>query len=146
MIPYGLSDRRGHFEYHMSDDPRSFGGGTFCAIGHDPARRLQLPVDTAAQAMTDLGLDRIDAFKIDTEGSELAILRGTPEPVLRQCQAIVGELHGVDDWQVCQLLSQSHAVGVDKRYDRSCFPFLAVRHDLAGTGRATTAPSRAQAA
>ncbi len=130
VIPRGLSDRKGTFEYHMSDNPRSFGGGTFCGIGHDRRNRIELPVGTVADVLTELKLDRVDLFKLDTEGSEMAILRGTPAPVLAQAQAVIGELHGVDDWQVCQLLSESHALAVNKRFDRGCFPFMAVRRDL----------------
>ena len=59
----------------MSDNPRSFGGGTFCRIGHDPSRTLDLPVETVTHVLEEAGLDHVDIFKIDTEGSEMAILR-----------------------------------------------------------------------
>ena len=47
-------------------------------------------------------------------------------------QAYVGELHGVGNWEFCQMLAESHALEISRRYDRDCFPFLAVRRDLIG--------------
>lgn len=131
VLPYGLSDQSGNFAYFRSNNPRSFGGGGFSQIGHNPAHKTMLPLVSVPDALRDLGIDRIDVFKVDTEGSELPILQSIPDEVRSNAQAILGELHGIGDWHCCQLLSQSHAVGIDKRYDRECFPFLAVRKDLA---------------
>jgi FkbM family methyltransferase len=131
VVPAGLFDAQGSFEYHMSDNPQSFGGGTFCGIGDDPNRVLHLPVVTAAAAMQTLEVEHVDVFKLDTEGAELPILKGVPDAVRRNAQAYIGELHGKGDWEVCQWLTQTHVVGVQKRWDRRCFPFLAVRKDLA---------------
>lgn len=131
LIPVGLSDEAATLTYHMSNNLDSYGGGTFCSVGHDPARTIELPVKTAAQVIADLSLDHVDVFKIDTEGSEYPILQGIPEHILTGAQAYIGELHGVDDWSFCQKLSRTHQVGVDKRFNARCFPFLAVRKDLA---------------
>ena len=35
-----------------------------------------------------------------------------------------------DDWQACRLLDATHAIGVSKRFDARCFPFVALRRDL----------------
>jgi FkbM family methyltransferase len=131
LLPVGLSDRTATLTYHMSNNPDSFGGGTFCAVGHDPSRAIELPVRKVASVIEDLGVDHVDVFKIDTEGSEYPVLQGIPEHILTGAQAYIGELHGIDDWAFCQKLSQTHQVGVDKRFNARCFPFLAVRKDLA---------------
>ncbi len=128
--PYGLSDRTEHRSYYMSNNPRSFGGGGFSQIGHDPQRQATLPLMSVPDALKDLAVDHVDIFKIDTEGSELPILQSIPQPMLNAAQAVLGELHGIGDWQACEMLSRTHAVGVDKRYDRPCFPFIAIRKDL----------------
>lgn len=130
VIPKGLSDRSGSLIYQMSADTRSFGGGTFCGIGGDPDRALSLPVCTVPEALAELKLSHVDAVKIDAEGSEWAVLRSIPKDVRARTQAFVGELHGLHDWRCCRLLERTHAVGVDKRYDRTCYPFIAVRKDL----------------
>ncbi|MCC6579331.1 MAG: FkbM family methyltransferase [Phycisphaeraceae bacterium] len=127
---HGLSNVDGTFEYQMSNNPNSYGGGTFCGIGCSADRKLNLPIRSVAHVIAETGTSPIDVFKIDTEGSEFPILSGIPEHLRRQAQAYVGELHGLHDWEVCQLLTDSHQVGVRKRYDRGCFPFIAVRRDL----------------
>lgn len=131
VIPYGLSDKNGRFDYHMSDNPASFGGGGFNRIGHDPARKLVLPTASVPQALAGLNVDRVDVFKIDTEGSEWAILRSIPDHIRASAQAYIGELHGIGDWFCCHILDPTHTVGVQKRFDRRCFPFVAIRRDLA---------------
>lgn len=130
VVPMGLSDQAGTFTYHMSDNPRSYGGGTFRGVGCDRSRALELPIQQTAQAMADLGVTQVDVFKIDTEGSELPILEAIPSDVRGQVQAYVGELHGQGDWRFCDLLEPTHAIGIVKRPETRCYPFLAVRRDL----------------
>ena len=116
----------------MSANPRSFGGGTFMAIGHDETKQFDLPLDRVSDVLDELGIDQVDLWKVDTEGSELSIISAIPESVREQSQAFIGELHGVGDWDVCNTLSPSHAIDIDKRLTAGCFPFMAVRRDLIG--------------
>ena len=147
VIRRGLSDVAGSFEYHMSGNRRSCGGGTFCGNGSDPTRSVTLPVGTVRQAIEETGVDHVDVFKIDTEGSKWPILRGIPEPLRSGAQAYTGELHGIGDWEFCRMLAASHALDIRKPYDRTCFPFLAIRKDLATPGRVSgPAPAHARAA
>jgi len=135
VIRRGLSDVAGSFEYHMSGNRRSYGGGTFCQVGSDPSRAVMLPVGTVRQAIEEAAVDQVDVFKIDTEGSEWRILRGIDDQMRPKVQAYTGELHGVNDWEFCRLLAQSHAIDIHKRYDRNCFPVMAVRKDLVSQRR-----------
>ena len=132
VFEHGLSDIAGSFEYHMSGNGRSYGGGTFSGIGDDPTRALTLPIASVADALAETGVDQVDVFKIDTEGSEWPILRGVPDQMRPHVQAYIGELHGASDWEFCRLLAETHALEIHKRYDRNCFPFLALRQDLVG--------------
>lgn len=131
VYPFGLADKTGTFDYFMSGDAASFGGGGFSQLGHDPARAQKLELRSVTEAMELAGVKHVDLFKVDTEGSEWPILQAIPEALRLGTQAFIGELHGCDDWQFIDLLSQSHAVGLHKPYQRNCFPFLAVRKDLA---------------
>lgn len=139
VIPCGLSDRTAELEYRYSRDPRNFGGGGFHALGTREERSVTLDVTTAGKAMADLGLDRVDVFKIDTEGHEMAILKGIPEAARIAAQAFIGELHGECDWSFCETLAESHAVGVQKRYQAGCFPFMGIRKDLVASTPARAA-------
>lgn len=130
VMPFGLSDTVGSFTYNMSANPNSFGGGTFCKIGSDEDRAEQLPVRTVGDVMDELAIKQIDLFKLDTEGSEYAILKGTPPSTYRNAQAIVGELHGVNDWDFCNLIDASHHIGINKAWNRRCYEFVAIRRDL----------------
>jgi FkbM family methyltransferase len=128
--PVGLSDVPGTFTYHLSGDPKSFGGGTFHRIGANTDNELQLPVTTVERALADAGVDLVDLFKIDTEGNEWPIFKAIPPSIRSNAQAYIGELHGLNDWDFCKLLSDTHDLDLDKRYNRNCHPFLAVRKDL----------------
>lgn len=130
IMPFGLSEEVGSFTYNMSANPQSFGGGTFCKIGGDDKRALELPVRTIGDVMKEFGIGHVDLFKIDTEGSEYSILKGMPSPIYQNAQALVGELHGVHDWDFCNLINDSHNIGINKPYDRSCFEFVAIRKNL----------------
>ena len=130
ILPYGVSDSVGSFTYNMSANPNSFGGGTFCKVGGDDERAVELPVRTVGDVMDELGIMQVDLFKLDTEGSEYAILQGTPSTIYRNAQALVGELHGVKDWDFCNLIDESHNIGINKAWDRHCYEFVAIRRDL----------------
>ncbi|MBL4701701.1 MAG: FkbM family methyltransferase [Phycisphaeraceae bacterium] len=130
IMPFGLSQDVGSFTYNMSANPNSFGGGTFCKVGGDDDRALELSVRTVGDVIDELGIKQVDLFKLDTEGSEYAILKGTPPSIYRNAQALVGELHGVNDWDFCNLINDSHNIGIDKPYNRRCYEFVAIRKDL----------------
>jgi FkbM family methyltransferase len=127
IIPMGLGERPGTFTYHYSDDPYNLGGGTFYRIGCDRQRSVRLPVTTIADVCQRLEIDRIDLLKLDAEGAEFDILRGMSPDMLGEVRAIVGELHSVRDWDACRLLDPTHQLGMSKRFDRACYPFVAIR-------------------
>lgn len=131
--PFGLSEESGTFTYHMSANRDTFGGGTFHRIGADTDVALKLPVSSVDSAIAHAGVEGVDVFKIDTEGAEWPILKAVPPEVRGHAQAFVGELHGLNDWDFCNLLCETHDIDLDKRYHRNCHPFLAVRKDLAAS-------------
>ncbi len=133
VVPTGLSCEAGTFTYHMSDNPDSFGGGTFRGVGCDPHRAVELPVQKTSAVMAALGVEQVDVFKIDTEGSELPILEATPQAVRGRVQAYIGELHSQGDWRFCEMLEPTHGIGIEKRPAMRCYPFIAIRRDLLGS-------------
>lgn len=127
IVPKALGDREGSLPYCYSDDPLNFGGGTFYGVGCDRSRAIDLPMTTMARACAELGIDQIDLLKIDTEGAEMAVLRGIPDEIIRNVRAVIGELHGVDDFAFLSRLSSTHSVGFMKQLDSRCFHFEAIR-------------------
>jgi len=134
VVPKGLGEAEAVLPYFPSNDPRNFGGGGFRDAGCDTDHAIDLPVTTVAEVCNELGIDRVDLFKIDTEGAELGVLLGTPPRLIAQASALIGELHGVGDLQFLQRLAPTHDLGVTKAHDRRCYPFVAIarRHTAAG--------------
>ncbi len=128
VVPMGLGETVGSFEYRYSDDPTNFGGGTFhnvgCATGSDT---IQLPVTTLAGFCCEQGIERVDVMKIDTEGAEAGVIAGAAPDLLANVRVVLGELHSVDDWRVFKALSATHDLSYEKPVGRSCYPFWAVR-------------------
>ena len=134
LIPKGLADREMMLSFHPSDDPANFGGGSFHQVGCVSRRTVALPVTTVADVCSQFGIERVDLFKLDAEGAELSVLGGTPPQVLAAASVLIGELHGVDDWEFLQRLDKTHDVGVQKTYNRRCYPFVAVQRAAARQG------------
>jgi len=127
VLPVGLGDHEGVFDYHRSNDPANLGGGTFFGVGCNPQRSIKLQVRTMASVCRELEIKSVDVFKLDAEGAELSALRGAPAGMVQQAQAVIGELHGIGDFELLQWLSHTHDVGIDKAFNRPCYPFVAIR-------------------
>lgn len=127
VVPMGLGETPGSFEYQRSDDPANFGGGTFHNVGCAPGSTIHLPVTTLSTFCLNNRIDRINVIKIDTEGAERSVLAGMPADLLANVQIILGELHGVDDLQVFQMLDRTHDLSYEKPLGQTCYPFWAVK-------------------
>jgi FkbM family methyltransferase len=67
----------------------------------------------------ELGIPGFDLIKLDTEGSEFAILQSLDPASLKQTRWVVGELHGVDDWKLLDLLETAgFTIGLKKRLQK----------------------------
>ena len=134
VVPMGLGESPGSFEYRKSDDPANFGGGTFHNVGCDAeSDTIQLPVTTLTVFCKEYQIDRVDVMKIDTEGAECSVLKGAPTALLANVHVLLGELHSVDDWEVFQMLTPTHELSYEKPVGRSCYPFWAVKKAQAGS-------------
>lgn len=105
-----------------TDGPLYLGGGTdgdfvsFQTLSSKRPNSNQLEVSgrNPATLLTELGIRRVDLIKIDVEGAEYDVLTALPPELLRQTSWIVGETHGVMDFELLALLSRDFEVGVSK--------------------------------
>jgi hypothetical protein len=47
-----------------------------CSAHPLPSNRIEVAMTTGDELLAELGIDRVDLIKIDTEGSELSIMKG----------------------------------------------------------------------
>lgn len=127
IIPQGLGRAIGRLPYRRSDDPANFGGGTFHNVRCEDQTVAYLPITTVDEVCRQYHLRHIDLMKIDAEGAEWSVIQGTPPQILAGIQVLIGELHSVDDWAICQHISRTHDLGIQKPVDRPCYPFVALR-------------------
>ncbi len=130
VVPTGLGKIEGSFEYRRSDDPMNFGGGTFHGVGCADTNCVRLPVTTLTKFCRTYAIDRIDVMKIDTEGAEWSVISGMPGNMLAQVNIVLGELHGIDDWEVFRALDSTHDLSYEKPLGQTCYPFWAVKRTI----------------
>jgi len=82
-------------------------------------------VKPVSKILADLGISKIDIIKIDTEGSEFDILTSIDPDILGRVQWIMGELHGVRDFQLLAYLSRWFDLEVHKKLNSHLFLFHA---------------------
>jgi len=125
--PFALGGKDGKLELFDSDDKVNFGGFSAHRLGVDPGRSQSVPVRHAGELLRQLGIGSIDVIKIDTEGSEWEILTAMGEPLLRNTRLIMGELHGIRDFELLAFLQPMFDIGMRKQIRNRLFNFYAVR-------------------
>jgi FkbM family methyltransferase len=60
------------------------------------------------------GIPFFDLIKIDIEGGEYGFLSSMNAEQLARCSWIVGEVHGIDEWRLLDLLSKQFAIDIRK--------------------------------
>jgi FkbM family methyltransferase len=127
IVPCGLGEVAGTFPYYPSEDQANFGGGTFQPGHGDSKRATLLPIRTLTEVMNAEGIPQPDVIKLDVEGFEGPILRGAPESTIAATRVVIGELHGIEDYEVLEVFSKTHRVGHHKVWNRPNSSFVAVR-------------------
>ena len=124
-----LSDRDGELQLIHSPGANNYGGWSFYQRGASGnEEKISVPVRKSGDFVRELGLDRIDVIKIDTEGAEKEILHGLTPEQLGTVQYIVGELHGERDFELLDWLEQrGFDIECKKSFGKPCFIFKALR-------------------
>ena len=87
--------------------------------------KVSVSVRNADQALRDIGLEWIDLIKIDTEGAEYEILTTIDRGILKNVKWIVGELHGVRDFELLSYLSEFFFIDMRCSMSKNFFRFNA---------------------
>jgi FkbM family methyltransferase len=73
-----------------------------------------VPIYDYSQLARVSGVPFFDLIKIDIEGAEYGFLSSMTEEQLARCSWIVGEVHGVDEWLLLDLLSRHFSIDIRK--------------------------------
>jgi FkbM family methyltransferase len=74
----------------------------------------EIPIYDYNQLAEVTGVPLFDLIKIDIEGDEYAFLGSMNEEQLKNCSWIVGEVHGIDEWLLLNLLAKYFAIDIRK--------------------------------
>jgi FkbM family methyltransferase len=73
-----------------------------------------IPIYDYKQLLRTSGVSSFDLIKIDIEGAEYDFISSMDDSDLARCQWIVGEVHGVNEWLLLNLLSNHFAIDIRK--------------------------------
>jgi len=108
----------------------NMGGYSFYSLGVDENNKVDVDVRTASSVMKELGLDRVDIIKVDTEGAEYDIITSFDRDVLRRVEWITGELHGIKDFALLAYLSEWFDISTRKNFGKRLFNFSACNREI----------------
>jgi FkbM family methyltransferase len=124
-IQAALGATDGAIEMFPSDAATNLGGYSLYEAGSDTTLRTRVEIRRASSMMRELNLSSADVIKIDTEGSEYAILTDLGKEFLRNVQWIYGELHGNKDFELLAFLSDQFDIGIKRTMGKRLFMFQA---------------------
>jgi FkbM family methyltransferase len=125
--PFALGGDDGELTLYHSDEAVNFGGFSAHPLGIDAERSQRVPLRHAGRCIAELGLKSVDVIKIDTEGAEWEILTAMGEAMLSGVQLIMGELHGIRDFELLAYLQPLFDIEMKKQLRSRLFNFYAVR-------------------
>ena len=124
-VQVALGARDGSIDMFHSDAKTNLGGYSFYERGSDTKTRTRVEIRRASSMMRELNLPSVDIIKIDTEGSEHAILTDLGKEFLSKTRWIYGELHGNKDFELLDFLSDQFDIGIKRTMGKRLFMFQA---------------------
>lgn len=125
--PLALGAEDGELTLFHSDEEVNFGGFSAHALGVDAGRSQRVPVRHAGRCLAELGVASVDVVKVDTEGAEWEILTAMGEKLLARTRLIMGELHGIRDFELLAFLQPTFDIEMKKQLRNRLFNFYAAR-------------------
>jgi FkbM family methyltransferase len=130
--PYrlALGTESGRMTMHRSVLETNYGGASMYHVEVNHHDSVVVDVERVHDFFIRHDLTAVDLIKIDTEGAEYDILSSLPKDILFRTKWIIGELHGINDFKLLDLLAPAFAVDVRKTLHKQYFRFNACRKDL----------------
>ena len=124
-----MGDENGEIDFVHSPAAGNEGGWSIFQRGaRGNEQKVTIPIRNSCDRLTQLGIDRVDILKVDTEGAERMIINGLGQDLLSRTQYICGELHGERDFELLDYLEMNgFRVGAKKSPKSALFNFEAVR-------------------
>ena len=129
----GLGAKNGSFKVYLSDDNENYGGVSFYSEveGNLSEPFSECEVKNVNDILKDLGINKVDLIKIDTEGAEYDILTSIKSEFLEKTSWITGELHGNRDFELLNYLnSLGFSISLNKNIDNRLFMFNAGKQEI----------------
>jgi FkbM family methyltransferase len=105
-------------------------GGFSCFPNREDNNGFNIEIRDIQKFINQEGINQIDLIKIDTEGSEYDILLSIDKEILKNVNWIIGELHGVKDYELLRYLSQYFNIGIQKKINQNEFIFNACKKTI----------------
>ena len=123
--PVALGARDAQMEINPATDSRNRGGFSLYESSLAGATPIKVDVRHAGRFLREQGIARVDLIKIDTEGAEFDVLTSLDAEFLSGVSWIVGELHGVRDFELLDFLSKRFDIDVRRSLGKRYFMFNA---------------------
>lgn len=130
---FGLGAESGVVDIYANEDITNQGGFSLYKlasdgenIGTEQKAHMQIEVKNIADILHELNINNIDIIKIDTEGAEYEILTSIPEELLSRNQWVMGELHGVKNFETLAFLDKWFSIELNKKITSNLFQFFSI--------------------
>lgn len=134
---FGLGATTNYVDIYANEEIENMGGFSLHQLDNDGENfgtegsvYAKIEIRNAADFISELNITTIDIIKIDTEGSEYDILTSIPQSTLSNTQWIMGELHGVKNFETLRLLDKWFSIGMKKKLKSNLFQFFGLNRKL----------------
>lgn len=134
---YGLGKESGKYDIYANEELSNRGGFSLYHLEHDTVNygtlntaTTRIDIKNASESLSGLRITKVDIIKIDTEGAEFDILTSLPEEILSGSQWIMGELHGINNFETLTLIDRWYSIGLKKKLKSNLFQFFGINKSL----------------
>ncbi len=123
--PVALGKEDASTQIFWSEEDANLGGFSLYGNNANVGKSVTIDVRRSATYLAQQGITSADMIKIDTEGAEFDILTSLDDAMLARVKWIVGELHGISDFELLAHLSKSFDIDVKRTLGKKFFNFNA---------------------